>query len=48
MTAGLAIKQAARWTAAAVGALTIAGFAGCVLMLAGAAWWVDYQRRIEQ
>lgn len=48
MTAGLAVKQAVRWTAAAVGAATIAGVAGCVLMIAGAAWWVDYQRRMEQ
>ena len=47
MTAGLAIKQAAKWTAAAVGAATIAGVAGCVLIIAGAAWWVDYQRRME-
>ena len=48
VTAGLAVKQAVRWTAAAVGAVTIAGLAGCVLMIAGAAWWVDYQRRMER
>ena len=48
MTAGLAIKQAVRWTAVAVGAATIAGVAGCVLMIAGAGWWVNSQRRMEQ
>jgi len=47
MTAGVVVKEAARWAAVAVGAATIAGVAGCVLMIAGAAWWVDRQRRME-
>lgn len=43
MSAGLAVKQAARWGLAAVGALTVASMTACVLVVAGAAWWAQQE-----
>jgi hypothetical protein len=33
------MKQAARWSLAAIGALTVTSATACVLVVAGAAWW---------
>lgn len=44
MTAGLAMKQAVRWSLAALGALTVAGATACVVVVAGAAWWAQRER----
>ena len=44
MTTGPVMKQAARWTLAAVGALTVASMTACVLVIAGGAWWAQRTR----